>query len=53
MTHYPSVAWAPAYVGSTQPRPFRLEGNRLIITVTGGMSDDGIAKRVLVWQRTQ
>jgi Lipocalin-like domain len=53
VTHYPSVAWTPAYVGSTQPRPFRLEGNRLIITVTRGMSDEGIAKRVLVWERAQ
>src|SRR5215469_6273761 len=34
VTHYPSVAWMPAYVGSTQPRPFKLDGNRLIITVT-------------------
>jgi lipocalin-like protein len=53
VTHYPSIAWAPAYVGSTQPRPFRLEGNRLIITVTGGMSDEGIAKRLLVWERAK
>jgi Lipocalin-like domain len=53
VTHYPSVAWTPAYVGSTQPRPFRLEGNRLIITVTRGMSDGGIAKRVLLWERAQ
>ncbi len=51
VTHYPTVAWTPAYVGSTQPRPFRLEDNRLIITVTGGMADEGIQKRVLVWQR--
>lgn len=53
VTHYPSVAWTPAYVGSTQPRPFRLGGNRLIITVTRGMSDEGIAKRVLLWERAQ
>jgi lipocalin-like protein len=53
LTHYPSVAWSPAYVGSTQPRPFQLEGNRLTITVTRGMSDKGIAKRVLVWERAR
>jgi lipocalin-like protein len=53
VTHYPSIAWIPAYVGSTQPRPFRIEGNRLIITVTQGMSDEGIAKRVLVWERAR
>jgi hypothetical protein len=53
VTHYPSVAWTPAYVGSTQPRPFRLEGNRLIITVTRGISDTAIQKRVLVWERAK
>jgi hypothetical protein len=53
LTHYPSVAWAPSYVGSTQPRPFRIEGNRLIITVTRGISDASIKKRVLVWERAQ
>lgn len=51
VTHYPSVAWSPQYVGSNQPRPFRLDGNRLIITVTQGMSDLGVQKRVLVWER--
>jgi hypothetical protein len=30
------------------PRPFRLEGNRLIITVTEGVADLGIQKSVLV-----
>jgi hypothetical protein len=51
VTHYPTVAWTPAYVGSTQVRPFKIEGNRLIITV-GGVSPT-IAKRVLVWERTR
>ena len=53
VTHYPSVAWTPAYVGSTQTRPFKLEGNRLIITVTEGVGDLGIQKRVLVWERAK
>ena len=53
VTHYPSVAWTPAYVGSTQKRPFKLEGNRLIITVTEGVVDLGIQKRVLVWERAK
>ena len=53
VTHYPSVAWSPAYVGSTQPRPFRLEGNRLIITAVRGISDPAIAKRTLVWERAK
>ena len=53
ITHYPSVAWTPAYVGSTQARPFKLEGNRLIITVTQGLANLGIQKRVLVWERAK
>jgi hypothetical protein len=51
VTHYPSVAWSPAFVGSTQARPFKLEGNQLVITVTGGMGE--IQKRVLVWERAK
>jgi lipocalin-like protein len=53
VTHYPEIAWSPLYVGSTQPRPFRLEGNKLIITATRGISDPAIAKRVLVWERAK
>jgi len=53
VTHYPEVAWTPAFVGSTQPRPFRLEGNNLIITTTKGFSDPNIKQRVLVWQRAK
>jgi hypothetical protein len=51
VTHFPELAWTPSYVGSTQPRPFRLEDNRLIITATHGLVDEGIQKRVLVWER--
>jgi hypothetical protein len=51
--HYPSVAWSPSYVGSTQPRPFRLEGDKLIITATKGLSDPKMEKLVLVWQRAK
>lgn len=51
VTHYPEVAWTPAYVGSTQLRPFKIEDNRLIITVTGPTRN--ISKRVLVWERAK
>jgi hypothetical protein len=51
--HYPTVAWTPSYVGSTQPRPFRLEGDKLIITATKGLKDPKMAKLVLVWQRAK
>ena len=51
--HYPTVAWSPSYVGSTQPRPFRLEGDKLIITATYGLPDPRMEKLVLVWQRAK
>ena len=53
VTHFPEVAWTPSYVGSVQPRPFRLEGNRFIITATRGLSNPEIQKRVLVWERAK
>jgi len=53
VTHNPSIAWFPPYVGSTQHRPFKLEGNHLIITVTEGISNLGLQKRVLVWERAK
>ena len=51
VTHYPIVAWAPAYVGSKQERPFKIEGKRLTITVPDPLP--GVVKRVLVWERAQ
>jgi len=51
--HYPTVAWTPSYVGSTQPRPFRLDGDKLIITATHGLPDPNMEKLVLVWQRVK
>jgi hypothetical protein len=51
--HYPTVAWWPGFVGTTQARPFRLEGDKLIITVTESLGDPRVEKRVLVWQRAK
>lgn len=51
--HFPTVAWTPSYVGSTQPRPFRLEGDKLIITATKGLPDPKMEKLTLVWQRAK
>jgi len=53
MYHYPSVALSPSFVGSTQPRPFRMEGDKLIITMTKGLRDPKMEKLVLVWQRAK
>jgi Lipocalin-like domain len=49
--HYPEVAWNPPYVGSTQPRPFRIEGKRLIITPAS--TETNVAKRVLTCERIE
>jgi hypothetical protein len=49
VTHHPDVAWMPPYVGTTQPRPFHLDGDRLIITPAD--SDPNITKYVLTWER--
>ena len=51
VTHYPEVAWNPPYVGSTQPRPFRIEGKRLIITPAS--TETNVATRVLTCERTE
>ena len=50
--HYPTIALSPEDIGATFPRPFRLEGDKLIITATQGISA-GVQKRVLVWQRAK
>jgi Lipocalin-like domain len=49
VTHHPDVAWTPPYVGTTQPRPFHLEGDRLIITPA--TENPNITKYVLTWER--
>lgn len=51
VTHYPTVAWTPSYVGSTQVRPFKIDGNRLIITVANPLPT--VTKRILVWKRAE
>jgi len=50
--HYPTISLAPEDMGATFPRPFRLDGDKLIITATQGISA-GVQKRVLVWQRAK
>jgi hypothetical protein len=51
VTHYPEVALNPPWVGSTQPRPFRIEGKRLIITPA--TTEPNEAKYVLTWERAE
>ena len=51
LTHFPSVAWRPDDVGTSQSRPFHFEGEYLIITPVS--NDPNIAKHVLTWKRVQ
>ena len=51
VTHHPDVAWMPSWVGTPQPRPFRLTGNRLIITPAD--FDPNSTKYVLTWERAK
>lgn len=51
ITHYPTVAWVPGFVGTTQSRPFRLEGDRLIFTPV--TNNPTVAKVVLTWERVK
>lgn len=51
VTHEPQVAWSPLYAGSSQPRPFRIEGNRLIITPPNPYPE--ATKWVLTWERVK
>jgi len=51
--HYPTIAWSPAFVGTTQARPFRLEGDKLIITVSENLDYPGMERRVLTWKRAR
>lgn len=49
VTHHPDVAWTPPWVGTVQQRPFRLEGDRLIIIPK--LTQANLVKRVLTWER--
>ena len=51
VTHFPAVSWMPPMVGSAQPRPFRIEGNRFIVTLAG--TGPAIVRTVLVWERAK
>ncbi len=48
--HLPEVSTDPAYVGSRQIRPYRLEGQRLILSDVE-KNDPSIARWKLVWEK--
>ena len=52
IVHLPEVATNPGYVGSRQVRPYRLEGDRLILSDVE--KDDGsVARWRIVWEKVQ
>lgn len=52
ITHLPEVATNPGYVGSRQVRPYRLEGNRLILSDVE-KDDPAVARWKIVWEKVQ
>jgi hypothetical protein len=52
MWHYPEVAWTPDYVGRKEPRPYRIEDNRLVFSGKGTKEDDDHVERwTVVWEK--
>ena len=52
IVHLPEVATDPGYVGSRQVRPYRLEGNRLILSDVE-KDDPSVARWKIVWEKVQ
>ena len=50
MYHYPEVAWAPNYVGTTQKRPYSIQGE--LLTFSGKVTDQpGVESYSIVWRK--
>ncbi len=52
IVHLPEVASDPGYVGSRQIRPFRFDGNRLILSDVE-KDDSEVARWKIVWEKVQ
>ncbi len=50
--HLPEIATNPAYVGSRQVRPYRLEGKRLVLSDVE-KNDPAVARWKIVWERVE
>jgi len=50
--HLPEVATNPEYVGSRQIRPYRFEGNRLILTDVE-KDDPAVSRWKIIWEKVQ
>ena len=52
IVHLPEVASDPGYVGSRQIRPFRFEGNRLVLSDVE-KEDPEVARWKIVWEKVK
>ncbi len=52
IVHLPEVATDPGYVGSRQIRPYRFEGNRLILSDVE-KDNPSVARWKIVWEKVQ
>jgi Lipocalin-like domain len=50
--HHPELAWMPNWVGTSQPRPYILEGD--LLTFSDVLKDEpGAARYVIVWRKVK
>jgi hypothetical protein len=53
MWHYPELAWQPDYVGTKQARPYRLDGDRLILSAKAPADSPGVDRWTIVWVKVK
>jgi len=49
MVHYPDISFSPNFVGSTQERPYRFEGKRLIYSAV--VPEGEVERWTIVWEK--
>jgi len=49
ITHYPEVSFYPNFIGTVQKRPYRLEGNRLILSDV--VSEGEVERWTIAWEK--
>jgi hypothetical protein len=52
IVHLPEIASEPGFIGSRQIRPYRFEGNRLILSDVE-KNDPSVARWTVVWEKVQ
>jgi hypothetical protein len=51
LVHLPEVATGPSYVGSRQLRPYRFDGNRLILSGGPNRESPDIVSWQIIWEK--